>query len=710
MAVKSNRKAQSSRRARPAITRTQVHAVEDCNVQTTNQVYDVCTNCNELGHRADVCLVGVIEGQYEGVNAIQGQGQGGGGRNYNINSNTYHPGLRNHPNFRYGNPANQSNPNFQGAPQSNFVPRQPYANQDMQRRNQLDEVRMQKDEVRDKSIQSLTTQMGQLATEVAELKKGKGQLPSDTKVNPSHSSSRNIPINHVSVLRSGKEFKANLSPGLVDGVVEDITGNESDEDEISPSIVSKDPIVEKEIKKPGLGEILKDKNKEGGPSQVPFPSALNDPELCTQKRQQKVPKQVNLTERVSAVLKRDLPPKLQDPGTPLINIQVGNFQMSKALLDFGAGVSILPGGLYDQYDFGPLKQVETTVVLADLSHKLPQGIVRDVIAKVEEFYYPVDFLVLDYSSVDPSQQQNVILGRPFLNTAHAIIDCRYGTVDMTFGNRKMRLNVFTNVSNSLGGDECFMADLVDRCDPHEYEEDVLETCVCDFSEQVQVCALRMEEKKQEALAVREGRPPWTHQIESLPVEINSGTKPSLEEPPTLELKDLPSHLKYAILGDNDTLPVIIASNLEKAQEQALLKVLKANKEAIGWTIADLKGISPSIVMHKIITTEDAKSTREAQRRLNPNLREVVKKEVIKWLDAGIIYPISDSAWVSPTQVVPKKAGIQVIRDENGEQIATRPVTGSRVCIDYRKLNAATSKDHFPLPFIDQIIEKLSGQK
>ncbi|KAI3670822.1 hypothetical protein L1987_87464 [Smallanthus sonchifolius] len=123
--------------------------------------------------------------------------------------------------------------------------------------------------------------------------------------------------------------------------------------------------------------------------------------------------------------------------------------------------------------------------------------------------------------------------------------------------------------------------LVDRCDPHEYEEDVLETCVCDFSEQVQVCALRMEEKKQEALAVREGRPPWTHQIESLPVEINSGTKPSLEEPPTLELKDLPSHLKYVFLGDNDTLPVIIASNLEKAQEQALLKVLKANKEAIG---------------------------------------------------------------------------------------------------------------------------------
>ncbi|XP_076935011.1 uncharacterized protein LOC143601506 [Bidens hawaiensis] len=784
MAVTSKRKAQTGRRARPAIGISHVQAVEEENVQTTNQVNNACTNCNELGHAAEVCVVG--QAPVEEVNALQG----GGGRNYNMNSNTYHPGLRNHPNFRYGNQATQANPNFQGS-QNNYVPRQQYNNQgnyhggnnqgfqgqsgstgqsssggnevmdmlklmqqDMQRRNQLDEVRMQKDEVRDKAIQALTTQMGQLATEVSDLKKNKGQLPSDTKVNPSHNSSRNVPINHVSVLRSGKEYKKNLSPGVVDGEVEDVTGNESDDDEILITKPTKHVTFEKPLQNPGQTSNLKDKDKEVEPKVVPFPSALLDPgkkniisrrgpqkeemwevfkqvkvnlplleaikqvpayakflkELCTQKRQQKVPLRVDLTERVSAVLKGDLPPKLQDPGTPLINIQVGDFQMSKALLDHGAGVRILPGGLYDQYDFGPLKRVETTVVLADLSHKLPRGIVRDVIVKVEEFYYPVDFLVLDYSSVDSTQQQNVILGRPFLNTSHAIIDCRSGTVDMALGNQKMRLNVFTNGSNALCGDECFIADIVDTCEPHDYEDDALEACVCDFSEQVHLCALRMEEKNQDVLAVKEGRPPWTHQIENLPAVIDSGTKPSLESPPKLELKDLPSHLKYAFLGDNDTLPVIIASNLEEMQEQQLLKVLKANKVAIGWTIADLKGISPSIVMHKIITNEEAKPTRETQRRLNPNLREVVKQEVIKWLDAGIIYPISDSAWVSPTQVVPKKAGIQVIKDESGEQIATRPVTGWRVCIDYRKLNAATSKDHFPLPFIDQIIEKLSGQK
>ncbi|XP_076950882.1 uncharacterized protein LOC143624006 [Bidens hawaiensis] len=136
-------------------------------------------------------------------------------------------------------------------------------------------------------------------------------------------------------------------------------------------------------------------------------------------------------------------------------------------------------------------------------------------------------------------------------------------------------------------------------------------------------------------------------------------------------------------------------------------VLKEHKAALGWTIVDLRGISPSILMHKIITDPEVKPAHDAQRRLNPNMREVVKKEVLKWLDAGIIFPISDSTWVSPTQTVPKKAGIQITCNERCEEIAPRPVTGWRICVDYRKLNAATFKDHFPLPFIDQIIEKLS---
>ncbi|GJX14978.1 reverse transcriptase domain-containing protein [Tanacetum coccineum] len=101
---------------------------------------------------------------------------------------------------------------------------------------------------------------------------------------------------------------------------------------------------------------------------------------------------------------------------------------------------------------------------------------------------------------------------------------------------------------------------------------------------------------------------------------------------------------------------------------------------------------------------------QPQRRVNPNIKEVVKKEVIKLLDAGLIYPISDSPWVSPVQVVPKKGGMTVVKNEKNELIPQRKVTGWCVCIDYRKLNNATRKDHFPLPFIDQMLERLVGHE
>ncbi|KAL0440150.1 UNVERIFIED_CONTAM: Pol polyprotein [Sesamum latifolium] len=130
--------------------------------------------------------------------------------------------------------------------------------------------------------------------------------------------------------------------------------------------------------------------------------------------------------------------------------------------------------------------------------------------------------------------------------------------------------------------------------------------------------------------------------------------------PTLELKELPKHLKYAFLGENDTLPVIISSKLSTLEEEKLIRVLREFREAIGWTIADIKGLSPSTCMHRILLEEGAKPSREAQRRLNPPMMEVVKKEILKLLDAGMIFSISDSAWVSPTQVVPKKTGFHQI--------------------------------------------------
>ena len=176
----------------------------------------------------------------------------------------------------------------------------------------------------------------------------------------------------------------------------------------------------------------------------------------------------------------------------------------------------------------------------------------------------------------------------------------------------------------------------------------------------------------------------------------------------LTLKELPSHLKYEFLEPEKGKSVIISAALTEAEGQKLLVVLIKYKEAIAWSIEDLKGISPSICMHKILLEDNAINSIEHQRRLNPVMKEVVRKEVLKWLNAGFIYAISDSPWVSPMHVVPKKGGFTVIRNEKNELIPIRTVTGWRVCIDYRKLNTATRNDHFPLPFIDQMLDRLAG--
>ncbi|GKF04354.1 reverse transcriptase domain-containing protein, partial [Tanacetum coccineum] len=168
-------------------------------------------------------------------------------------------------------------------------------------------------------------------------------------------------------------------------------------------------------------------------------------------------------------------------------------------------------------------------------------------------------------------------------------------------------------------------------------------------------------------------------LKELHVEELKTVKSSIDNPSELELKDLPSHLEYAFLEGTDKLPVIIAKNLKEDEKVRLLK-------------------------------NDSKPAIQHQRRVNPKIHEVIKKEVIKLLDAGLIYLISDSPWVSSVHCVPKKGGITVIENEDNELIPTRLVTGWRVCIDCRKLNDDTRKDHFPLPFMDQMLERLAGNE
>nr|GEW92865.1 DNA-directed DNA polymerase [Tanacetum cinerariifolium] len=187
-------------------------------------------------------------------------------------------------------------------------------------------------------------------------------------------------------------------------------------------------------------------------------------------------------------------------------------------------------------------------------------------------------------------------------------------------------------------------------------------------------------------------------------------KSSVDEPLVVELKALPLHLEYAFLEGDDKLSVIIAKDLSVEEKTALLTILKSHKRAIAWRLSDFKGINPEFCTHKILMEEDFTPVVQHQRIVNPKIHDVIKQEVIKLPDTGLIYLISDSPWVSLVHCVPKKGGFTVVENEDNELIPTRLVTGCRVCIDYRKLNEATQKDHFPLPFMDQMLERLVGNQ
>ncbi|GJS76785.1 reverse transcriptase domain-containing protein [Tanacetum coccineum] len=136
------------------------------------------------------------------------------------------------------------------------------------------------------------------------------------------------------------------------------------------------------------------------------------------------------------------------------------------------------------------------------------------------------------------------------------------------------------------------------------------------------------------------------------------------EIPKVELKELPPHLEYAFLEENNKLPVIISKDLSQDEKTSLINVLKNRKQAIAWKLSDIRGIDPEFCSHKILLEDDYEPSVQHQRRVNPKIHDVIKKEVEKLLDAGLIYPISDSPWVSPVHCVPKKGDKMLKRCED----------------------------------------------
>ncbi|KAL6326228.1 hypothetical protein AAG906_001623 [Vitis piasezkii] len=288
--------------------------------------------------------------------------------------------------------------------------------------------------------------------------------------------------------------------------------------------------------------------------QVPtYANFLKD--LCTVKRGLHVTKKAFLTEQVSSIIQSKSPVKYKDPGCPTISVNIGGTHVEKALLDLGASVNLLPYSVYKQLGLGELKPTAITLFLADR-----------VLVQVNKFYYPVDFVVLDTDpTVKEANYVPIILGRPFLATSNAIINCRNGVMQLTFGNMTLELNIFHLCKRHL----------------HPEEEEGLEE-VCLINTLVEEhCDKNLEESLNESLEVlEEGLPepsdvlaimsPWRRWEEILPLfnkEDSQGA--ATEDPPKLVLKPLPVDLKYAYLEEDEKCPVVVSSTLTSDQEDSL---------------------------------------------------------------------------------------------------------------------------------------------
>ncbi|GJS50586.1 reverse transcriptase domain-containing protein [Tanacetum coccineum] len=325
-----------------------------------------------------------------------------------------------------------------------------------------------------------------------------------------------------------------------------------------------------------------------------------------------------LNENCSAVVLKKLPEKLGDPGRFLIPCDFSEFDSYLALADLGASINLMPLSIWKKLQLSGLTETKMVLELADRTISKPTGVAENVFVKVGKFYFPADFVVLDFIA-DP--RVPLILGRPFLRTAHALIDVYEGEITLRNDDQSLTL----------------------KCE------------VLGFSDSV----------------AYNNPSPGFDPI----VSISSPTLTPFDESDFLLFEEADAFI--AIDDEPRENNSFRHSSKELSQdEKDSLITSKHRKQAIAWKLLDIRGIDPEFCSHKIL--------------LEDNYEPSVQHQEV--------------------HCVPKKGGMTVVKNEENELVPTRLVTGWRVCIDYRKLNEATCKDHFPLPFMDQMLERLAGNE
>jgi len=546
------------------------------------------------------------------------------------------------------------------------------------------------------SIHNLEKQMGQVTSCVGKLEaQMNGKLPSQA-LNPKENIS-------AIMLRSGKELEEQRS--------KQIEMEEEEEIETELSIKKKHPSPSKTETTTNTPKIIPHSMNSSFKTIPPFPMSfsrskkedkekeilevfkkvkLNIPlldaikqiskyakflkDLCTTKKAFKLKghETVSMGEVVSTVVQKNLPLKQKDPGAFTIPCIIGNASFKRALCDLGASISVMPKHVYDSLSLKPLNKTSIVIQLADRSFVYPLGVIEDVLVKINSLVIPCDFYILDmeHDSCDSSISTSILFGRPFLKTVNTKINCGKDTLSMEVGDEKIEFNFHDAMKypySNVYSITCY--DQIDKC--------VQQVCDFDCEDGLSIALsygydfTKIEEMERHVYV-----PQNVHEsiltLQALQtvhhgnvfVDLVLSYKkllPFILHAPKLELKPLPDNLKYVFIGDNNTFPVIIAKGLTSAQEEKLVKLLCDHKMAIGWTSVNIKDISPSMCMHHILLEDNAKPTKKMQRRLNPPMMEVVKAKILKMLDVGVIYPITDSKWVAPIHLVPKKTGIMLVK-------------------------------------------------
>ena len=424
---------------------------------------------------------------------------------------------------------------------------------------------------------------------------------------------------------------------------------------------------------------------------IPFLQAIQDipiyaktiKDLCIRKSKRNVTSnpRVQVVGTLSDLLSgKETPVKYEDPGNPIVAVQIYGQTLTNVLVDLGAAINILTTSTCQKLGITSVEPTSTLLELADRSVIRPEGTLYDVMVSVDSWEYPTDFLI-----INPKTRLDghpLILGRPWLATADAYIGCRQGNMTITRGPDIKNLILYppaqpriTMMRTNLRSTSY----ITDNIRPPLTFQEAL-----DFKDQTEDDANNK----------------FINQTESTSYTqcfmIKAAFDNELEEDPLKDEHDqiIPmtsvANSKVVEIEPGKTLN--INANLTPDQETKLIQLLRKYQEAFAWDYPDMKGIDPQLCTHHIYIEKDARPVRQPQRRLNPHLKDIVKAELQKLLDVNFIYPISDSKWVSPLVVVPKK---------NGKW---------RICVDYRELNKATQKDHFPLPFIDQVLDTLAGKK